>query len=412
MKADILIVDDEKDIRFLIREILEDEGYAVQEAAHSDAAIAAMAKTDFALVILDIWLENSELDGMALLKRIKRDKPQTQVLMVSGHGTVEMAVKAIQLGAYDFLEKPFGSERLLLQVQRALDALKLSHENQSLRRETGMEKMWVGHSADAQAVAKQISKLAQSDSRTLIVGETGAGKSLVARMLAGSAPIRPVSHEELLNFLPTSGVIFIDALEQLNKDGQASLLKQLRSSAPIGRIISAAAPTLDTVVAANAFDRELYDRLAINRIDVPPLRNRREDLQDICAQLFPDTPLSDEALVRLKAYAWPHNVRELRQVLELAQTRARIAKDSGIQASHLSLGTQTTLSADVGFGLPLEMDLREAREAFERAYLQAQMLRHDDNVTAVAKAVGMDRAALHRKLKSLQDATPNDEEAA
>lgn len=411
--AKILVVDDEKDIRFLIREVLSDEGHTVVEAAHSDAALAELNKDSFDLAILDIWLENSDLDGMELLQKLKKDKPSLQVLMVSGHGTVEMAVKAIQLGAYDFLEKPFGSDRLILQVNRALEAVQLTAENKNLRQLTSTGGAWVGKAPASLAVAKTLEKLAGSESRVMVLGEKGTGKNLVARLLANGHALdvwQPNAE------VPESGIALIENAEKLDREAQANLLKQLTSGGKKARLITLALPVLEKLCQTGAFSKDLYERLAVAKIELPPLKKRLEDMAELCAALKPDMHFSLDVFDALKTHIWPGNTRELKLVLDLAALRAQAENRTTLEPHDICLtgasGAATGSVTPNGheFALPLELDLRAAREEFERAYLGAQMRRLDNNVSAVAKQVGMDRAALHRKLKTLEGGTTDTEE--
>ncbi|MBT5266743.1 MAG: sigma-54-dependent Fis family transcriptional regulator [Rhodospirillaceae bacterium] len=453
MAHDILIVDDEADIRLLISGILEDEGYDTRQAANSDEALREIDGRLPSLLVLDIWLHQSELDGMQILDRVSKNHPELPVIMISGHGNIETAVTAIKKGAYDFIEKPFKSDRLLLQVRRAVEAAKLRRENAELRQRHGADEDLVGDSAGVAHIRGAIGKVSPTNSRVLITGPAGAGKEIVARMIhQGSirvggpfvvlncATLNPDRLEselfgterrgdETQRSIGTfeqahKGTMFLDEVADMPLETQGKIVRVLQEQRfrRVGgetevevdvRVIASTNRDLQQEIAAGRFREDLFYRLNVVPVRVPALRDRREDIP-VLARYFllrstqssgmAPRELGDDAVAALQAYDWPGNVRQLRNVIDWLLIMAPGAGADQIKADMLppEIGSiaPVTLKLDRGVEM-MGMPLREAREMFEREYLLAQVNRFGGNISRTARFVGMERSALHRKLKSL-----------
>jgi len=450
MAIDILIVDDENDIRKLIKGILEDEGYATRQANNSTKAYEEVTARVPDLMILDIWLQSSEHDGLEILKNVKKKHPHMPVIMISGHGTIETAVSAIKIGAYDFIEKPFKSDRLLLMIERAMEIFRLKKENEALkgRRDAPIE--MVGVSSSINTVAQAIEKVAAANSRVMFTGDAGSGKGVAARVLHGlsarkegpfmalnCAILMPDSLEEELFGIEDArgtkqgileqahtGTLLLDEVADLPLETQGKILRvlqeqkftRLNGREPVQvdvRIVASTARNLPEAIKNGHFREDLYYRLNVVPIAVPPLRSRREDipaLADHFAKLYskqsgqPARTLSQNAIIALQAYDWPGNVRQLRNVIEWVMIMGGPIKDA---IEKKDLPPEITGEVPTGEGRAAAMQdyltypLREAREAFERDYLDRQLARFGGNISKTAAYVGMERSALHRKLKTL-----------
>ncbi len=454
MATDILIVDDEADIRDLIAGVLSDEGYETRVAADSATALAAVRARRPSMVILDIWLQGSELDGLGILNRLKTEHPDLPVIMISGHGNIETAVAAIKSGAYDFIEKPFKTDRLLVMLERAFEAARLRRENQELKRRMIPESEMIGSSPAINVVRSAIERVARTNSRVLITGPAGSGKEVAARLLhakslradgpfvvvnaATMAPERVES--ELFGIEPAAdpsgkgkvgtfeqahgGTLFIDELADMPIETQAKILRVLldQTFERVGgrtvvevdvRVVSASSRDLNGEIAAGRFRADLFHRLNVVPIHIPPLCDRREDVPELSrffmrssadASGLPGREISDEAMAVLQANEWPGNVRQLRNLVEQLLIMSPGDPATAIKADALpaELGNATPEvlrlpGVEPIMGLPL----REAREVFERQYLVAQIMRFGGNVSRTAAFIGMERSALHRKLKTL-----------
>ncbi len=453
MVSDILIVDDEADIRELVAGILEDEGFGTRTARDSDEALNAINARRPSLVFLDIWLQGSKLDGLQLLSSIKSDHTELPVVMISGHGNIETAVAAIKQGAYDFIEKPFKADRLVLVAERALENLRLRREVKELKQLSPLPTSLIGHSIALNHLRQTIEKVAPTNSRILIIGPSGSGKELAARtihtlshrstgpfVVINAAAITPDRMEMELFGIEQSngsqqskigaleeahtGSLFIDEIADMPRETQSKILRVLveqtfqrvNGSTKVAvdvRIISSTARNLEEEIAAGKFREDLFHRLSVVPIRVPPLAERREDIpelieyfQDQISQAtgLPKRRIGDDALAVLQSHDWPGNVRQLRNNVERLMILAGGDPDAIITAS--------MLPPDVGSMVPnmprgnggehlMGMPLREAREAFEREYLRAQISRFGGNISRTAEFVGMERSALHRKLKAL-----------
>lgn len=453
MAHDILIVDDEADIRMLIAGILEDEGMRTREAADADQALAAVAARRPSLVILDIWLQGSRLDGLQLLDEFKRDHPDLPVVMISGHGTIETAVAALKKGAYDFIEKPFKSDRLLLLVERAVEAARLRRENRELRLRAGGETELIGRSLLVNQLRQSVEKVAPTGSRVLIGGPPGSGKEVIARLIhersrradgpfvaLNCATMQPERLEmELFGTEQAiggagrkvgtfeqahGGTLFLDEVADMPLETQGKIVRVLQEQTfeRVGgstrvevdvRVIASTNHDLTQEIEQGTFRQDLYYRLAVVPLKVPPLRERREDIS-LLARYFlersaissgiPQRTLGEDALAALQGYDWPGNVRQLRNVMDWLLIMAPGDSDTPIRADMLppEIGSAapTVLRWERG-GEIMSLPLRDAREVFEREYLLAQVTRFGGNISRTASFIGMERSALHRKLKSL-----------
>ncbi|MQX37605.1 sigma-54-dependent transcriptional regulator [Roseospira navarrensis] len=455
MSHDILIVDDEADIRMAVAGILEDEGYTCREATDSDSALQLISARRPSLVILDIWLEGSRLDGLELLDVILRETPMMPVLMISGHGTIETAVSAIKKGAYDFIEKPFKTDRLLLMAERAIEAARLKQENAELRIRIGPQSELIGESHSIQQLRGAVAKVAPTGSRVLISGAPGTGKEVVSRMIharsrrsdqpfvvVNCAAMHP-DRMELELFGTESGLdgpgsprkvglfeqanggtLLLDEIADMPLETQGKLVRVLqeqsfehvggtRKVAVDVRVIATSHRDLQSEIQGSRFREDLYYRLAVVPLRVPSMVERRGDIP-VLARYFMETaarsagipprPLGEDAMAALQAYDWPGNVRQLRNVIDwlliMAPGESRDSIRADMLPNEISALTPDTLRLEKSPEI-MTLPLREAREMFERDYLLAQVTRFGGNVSRTAEFVGMERSALHRKLKSL-----------
>ncbi|MGR3491918.1 MAG: nitrogen assimilation response regulator NtrX [Shimia sp.] len=445
--GDILIVDDERDIRELIRDILEDEGFTCRTAGTSDDAMKQIEADPPALCILDIWLKDSKMDGIDILKAVKRDHPGIPVVIISGHGNIEIAVAAIRQGAYDFIEKPFNIDQLLVVIRRAMETSRLRRENVELRRREVTTAEMIGDGAAFKTLKSQLDKVTKSNGRVMLTGPAGAGKEIAARYIhaqsnraggpfitVASAAIEPDQMEEVLFGRESTergieqglleqadgGVIFFDEVADMPLGTQSKILRVLvdQTFKRVGgadkvrvdiRVISSTNRNLVHEIEAERFRQELYHRLNVVPIAVPSLEDRREDIPLLAehfiaefnrSQGLPLREISDDATALMQTMVWPGNVRQLRNVIERVLI---LGKDDG------PITPRDLPSADgapqddkvVLSGSLATLPLREARELFEREYLLTQINRFGGNISRTASFVGMERSALHRKLKSL-----------
>lgn len=452
MSADILIVDDEADIRDLVAGILEDEGHRTRTAPHSDAALEAIQQRRPQLVFLDIWIQGSKLDGLQLLDVIKEQNPDLPVVMISGHGNIETAVSAIKRGAYDFIEKPFKADRLVLVADRALETSRLKREVKDLRSRTPDASRIVGQSATINQLKQNIERVAGTNARIMISGPSGAGKELTARTIHSLSPrangpfivinaamMEPDTVESELFGVEGGdgrtrrigaleeahgGTLYLDEVGDMPKETQGKILRVLvdQNFQRVGgttrvhvdvRIISSTARDLAADISTGRFREDLLHRLSVVPIRVPSLAERRDDIPVLVdyfmdqisgASGLPRRIIGDDAMAILQTHDWPGNIRQLRNNIERLLILAG-GEDDGIVTADL-------LPPDVGSMVPatpngaggeklMSMPLREAREIFEREYLIAQINRFSGNISRTAEFIGMERSALHRKLRSL-----------
>jgi two-component system nitrogen regulation response regulator NtrX len=449
MAQEILIVDDEADIRSIIADTLADEGYDTRMAADADAALAALRARRPSLVLLDIWLEGSRIDGMGVLDAIRAEHPSVPVVMISGHGTIEVAVAAIRKGAYDFLEKPFQTDRLLLVIARAIEAARLRRENEELKFRAGVDCEMVGVSAAVAHINQMIERVAPTNSRVLVTGAAGTGKEVVARLIharslrrdgpfvvLNCATMHPERMEAELFGVDGEqrkvgtleqahgGTMLLDEVADMPLETQAKFLRVLQDQAvhringsePCkvdARVIATTSKDLNALIEQGRFREDLFYRLRVVPIDVPPLRQRREDIPSLARHLMataslraglPPRQLGEDAIAALQAYPWPGNVRQLCNVIDWLLIMTPATETHVVTARQLPpdiVGAEAPLPSLDRAAEIMTMPLREAREAFEREYLMAQIARFGGNISRTAGFIGMERSALHRKLKLL-----------
>ncbi len=446
MKARILIVDDEEDIRSLIQGILEDEGYETVLAANVDEAAREISSSAPDLAILDIWLDGNAEGGMKILGALRKAYSHVPVLMISGHGTIETAVAAIKQGAYDFIEKPFKSERLLLLIDRALETLRLRRENMSLREKTNGPADFVGDSPVISSVRQLISRVAATNSRVLITGEPGTGKDLAARILhrmsrRANAPfvvlncavMRSERFETELfgeeggapGLLEQAhgGTLFLDEVSDMPPEIQGKIVRVLQDqpffrvggTQPVEvdvRIVASSNRNLQLAMEEGRFRQDLFYRLNVVPVAMPPLRDRVQDVPVLaayfstllaCGSGLPEAKFSQGAIAAMQVCDWPGNVRQLRNLVEWVMIMHG-GTEEPIRADQLPPEINATPDDQAGRADgrdPMTLPLREARELFERDYLISQIARFGGNISRTAQFVGMERSALHRKLKLL-----------
>ncbi len=452
MTSDVLIVEDEDDIRAMISGILEDEGYEVREAATSQKALELVKTRKPNLVVLDVWLKGSEMDGIELLDALKGRHSNLPVIVISGHGTVETAVSAIRKGAFDYIVKPFKAEKLIVTATRALENARLRQENEELKGKAVNVDTLVGTSAPIAQLRQKIGRIAATNSRVLITGASGTGKELLARLLHGQSnrsdgPFKAVNaasmvpervEEELFGVDSNgtdrsqktgllerahNGTLYLDEVADMPLETQGKLLRLLveqRFNRVGGeddvqvdvRVITSSSRDLTNEVAIGKFREDLFHRLNVMPLHAPKLSERREDIpalvEHFIGQLaastgLPARKIGDDAMGALQAHDWPGNVRQLRNNVERLLILA-----TGEPTQPITLATLPKEVSVVRSGKDssdndkiIAMPLRDAREHFEREYLQAQIDRFGGNISRTASFVGMERSALHRKLKSL-----------
>ena len=458
MALDVLIIDDEPDIRDLISDILKEEGFHSRSAANSQQAFNMISDKVPNALILDIWLQGSDLDGLGILELIKKRFPLMPVIIISGHGTIETAVSAIKMGAYDYIEKPFTHEKLMIVLKRACEAAKLKRENIDLKAKVVDKTEMVGNSPQLSKLKTEVERASASSGRVLITGQVGTGKELSARLIHKKSKR---SNSPFIVFSPTgltsdkimqelfgepeksdinsayikrhsvleaanNGTLFIDEIADIPLAAQTRFLKFIQdqvyekpgSNKPVQldiRIIAATSKELEQLIVQGKFREDLYHRLKVMFIKVPKLSERKEDVpllvEYFVKQLakfsgLKEREFSDEAIAALQAYNWPGNIRQLRNVIEwtLIMNPTTSSFNSAIKAEMLP---QEITNNGITISKPetnldmMSMPLREAREVFERQYLTAQMSRFNNNISKTSAFVGMERSALHRKLKLL-----------
>ena len=459
MALEVLVVDDEADIRDLVSGVLEDEGYSVRSAADSTAALDAIDDRRPSLVLLDVWLQGSKLDGLQLLEQIKKRDPTLPVLMISGHGNLDTAVAAIREGAVDFIEKPFKADRLLHLVGRATETDRLRREVANLRTQVGPDDQLDGTSVAINTVRATLKRVAPTGSRVMITGPAGVGKEIAARMIhnwspRASAPFTVLSaammspervEEELFGSEQQGvsrpglleqahgGTIFLDEIADMPATTQAKILRVLtdQSYTRVGgqrpvkvdvRVLSATSRNLADEISAGRFREDLYYRLNVVPVRIPPLRERREDIPELvnhflarfAAERRIQTPeLSKEAIAALQAHDWPGNVRQLRNIIERTLILTPGDRVGCIEVDLLPpeiIDSQGSAGLGGASTAIMGSPLREARESFEREYLKIQIRRFSGNISRTASFIGMERSALHRKLKALGLGDKRDEE--
>ncbi len=450
MALDVLVVDDEADIRDLVRGVLEDEGYSVRTAADSNGTLEAVEERRPSMVLLDVWLQGSRLDGLQLLQEIKRRDSTIPVLMISGHGNLDTAVAAVRAGAIDFIEKPFEAERLIYLVNRATETERLRRENETLRQQVGQEDQLQGSSVAINTVRATLKRVAPTGSRVLISGPAGVGKEIAARMIhqwsprakarfivLSAAMMSPDRVEEELFGSEGDGLVrpgllehahggtlFLDEIADMPMPTQAKILRVLTDQSyhrvggqrPVRvdvRVLSANSRHLQDEIGAGRFREDLYYRLNVVPVRVPALRERREDIPELVSHFLArfaaerrvaSPRISEEAMAALQAHDWPGNIRQLRNVIERTMILTPGDRLQCIEVDMLPGEILDNRGASSRSGATLTImgsPLREARESFEREYLRIQIRRFSGNISRTASFIGMERSALHRKLKAL-----------
>ena len=451
MALDILIVDDEADIRELVAGVLGDEGFETRTAAHAEGALAALAERRPSLVILDVWLQGSSMDGIELLDAMKARDPTLPIVVISGHGNLDTAVAAIKRGAYDYIEKPFQAEPLLLVVRRATETERLRREYEALKERVGVDIELTGTSPQINQVRATLKRVAATGSRVLISGPAGSGKEVAARLLhqwspridapfvvVSAARMTPERVEEALFGVEEGGenvraglleqahggTLFLDDVADMPMTTQAKILRVLTEQVfqRVGgarwvrvdvRVISATSRDLAAEIAAGRFREDLYYRLNVVPVRLPPLSERREDVAELARYFLaryaaergmPTPDLSEDAVAALQTYDWPGNVRQLRNVIErtmiMAPSTSMATLEIDMLPSEVTAEPSRLMPGQAARSI-MGTPLREAREAFEREYLRAQIRRFSGNISRTAAFIGMERSALHRKLKAL-----------
>ena len=450
--GNILIVDDEKDIRQLISDILKDEGYSTKLAANSTECINEINSSPPDLLILDIWLKDSHMDGIDILKVTQRDNPEIPVVIISGHGNIEIAVAAIKQGAYDFIEKPFNTDQLLVVINRAMEVSKLRRENSVLKIQDITRSEMIGKSTGFKNLKNNLDKLTKSNGRVLLTGPAGSGKEVAARYIHANssrrdfpfisincASIESNRMEEVLFGsqhqgsevepglleMAHGGVVYFDEIADMPLGTQSKILRVLVEQQFIRlsgsdtvrvdlRVVSSTAKNLKILITEGKFREELYHRLNVVPIEVPSLESRRDDIPELASFFLQelhhkhglsDRKFSEDSLTFLQSMEWPGNIRQLRNYIERILILG--PEDNFISINELR-GSNPTLqdeNIETVINNVVSLPLREARELFERDYLLTQINRFGGNISRTASFVGMERSALHRKLKSLDITT-------
>ena len=449
MLKEILVIDDNPDIRSLVSNILKDQNFEVRTAANYDQAVFEIDKKLPDLAIIDIKLDKGDKDGIDLLKLVNKKNKLIPVIMISGHATVQIAVEAIRLGAYEFIEKPFSKEKILNYVNRAIESFNLKVEKNIIENKLFHSFDLVGESSLMIRVKKIIEKLSSSDSRVLISGPTGSGKELVARkihkyssrskepfIIINAALLKEKTYEKELFGeeledgsisygaleRANNGTLLIDEVSEIPYETQANVLrvlidqkfKRVNGSKNINvniRLISSTSKNLGELVAINQFREDLFHRLNVMPIELSPLSSRTEDipllidyfknkLSEINGVHVPKIDIKND---NLYTYSWPGNVRELRNLVERITILSSNESTENInKLVNDILNSSSKLNSDKDiFEKSFEAPLKEARENFEKEYLLKQLKKHHGNISKTADFIGMERSALHRKLKSL-----------
>ncbi len=441
----VLVVDDEKDITDLVSDILIDEGFHCITAQNSDDALKAIEKNTITIVLLDIWLQGSNLDGLGILEVIKKKYPYIPVIMISGHGTIETAVNSIKIGAYDYIEKPFNSDKLSITIKRACESIKLKRENTELKKKIAKKVELTGQSKAIEHLRSLIDKIAPTSSKIMIQGEAGSGRELVAKLIHRKSPRRHNTFVKLntsilssskvsaelfgvdkndfgLIELANKGTLFINEVGDLPLYVQHKILTVIKEQDPDSnvdannrdiRIIASTSKDLKKEIKEGNFLQDLYYRLNAISVKVPSLNERLEDIVDLCYHFMkhfeksanlPSKKIDSKVIEILMQYDWPGNVRQLKNLIEWLLINAKVFSTSIITTDMLPQHIFEKNKSSSLFDFDTEimsMPLRQAREIFERKYLSAQMAKFNNNISKTSLFVGMERSALHRKLKLL-----------
>jgi two-component system, NtrC family, nitrogen regulation response regulator NtrX len=446
----VLIIDDESGIRQSLKGVLEDEGYQAAEAESGEAGLELLNQRAFDVILLDIWLPGR--DGLEVLQRIREMENAPEVIMISGHGTIETAVRATKLGAYDFLEKPLSIDKTLILVKNAIEAQRLRQENRELKRQLTPKSVIVGESVPMKALRQQIQLMAPTTGRVLIYGESGTGKELVAHAIhaqslrkdemfvevnCAAIPEDLIESElfgQVQGAFPAAktdkegkfqrahgGTLFLDEVGDMSLKTQAKVLRTLEEQrfTPVGseepitvdaRIIASTNKDLEEEISRGNFREDLFYRLNVIPFSVPPLRERQEDiplLARYCLKEFSATygrrprEITDDAIETLMRYSWPGNVRELRNVIE----RIVIMNPTTMRFERKHLPPLVHRDGSRRFGTTEFSTLHQARAAYERDYILKKLDENHGNISRTAEVLGLERSHLYRKMKTLGIAT-------
>ena len=436
----ILIIDDEIDICKLISGVLEDEGYQTYNAQNSDSAISIISEDNIDLIILDVWLEGSKLDGIELLQEIHSRRPEIPIIIISGHGNIDTAVTAIKIGAYDYLEKPFKTERLMHTIKRASETYNLRQEITNIRNKSNYAIDYIGESNTVIQLNQSIDRLSDVKSRILITGGSGVGKELVARLIHNKSirskflftrlNARNINADEFQDKLCAAesrndtsfinelngGTLFINEISELSAEAQQILLNLINNKYKIEsldfRVVASTSKDLKSYVSLGLFLDDLFNRISIEQIHIPSLIDRKEDIPPLVRYFIEDyastTELShslsitDDALAILQSYSWPGNIKELRNCIERAILQLNSENEYSITASHIPIEIRdNNPNITNNNGVLISYNMRDARDLFERNYIVTQLARFNGNISKTSEFIGMERTALHRKLKYL-----------
>ena len=436
----ILIIDDEIDICKLISGVLEDEGYQTYNAQNSDSAISIISEDNIDLIILDVWLEGSKLDGIELLQEIHSRRPEIPIIIISGHGNIDTAVTAIKIGAYDYLEKPFKTERLMHTIKRASETYNLRQEITNIRNKSNYAIDYIGESNTVIQLNQSIDRLSDVKSRILITGGSGVGKELVARLIHNKSSrskflftrlnARNINADEFQDKLcgtelrnDTSfinelngGTLFINEISELSAEAQQILLNLINNKYKIEsldfRVVASTSKDLKSYVSLGLFLDDLFNRISIEQIHIPSLIDRKEDIPPLVRYFIEDyastteishnLSITDDALAILQSYSWPGNIKELRNCIERAILQLNSENEYSITASHIPIEIRdNNPNITNNNGVLISYNMRDARDLFERNYIVTQLARFNGNISKTSEFIGMERTALHRKLKYL-----------
>ena len=436
----ILIIDDEIDICKLISGVLEDEGYQTYNAQNSDSAISIISEDNIDLIILDVWLEGSKLDGIELLQEIHSSRPEIPIIIISGHGNIDTAVTAIKIGAYDYLEKPFKTERLMHTIKRASETYNLRQEITNIRNKSNYAIDYIGESNTVIQLNQSIDRLSDVKSRILITGGSGVGKELVARLIHNKSirskflftrlNARNINADEFQDKLCAAesrndtsfinelngGTLFINEISELSAEAQQILLNLINNKYKIEsldfRVVASTSKDLKSYVSLGLFLDDLFNRISIEQIHIPSLIDRKEDIPPLVRYFIEDyastTELShslsitDDALAILQSYSWPGNIKELRNCIERAILQLNSENEYSITASHIPIEIRdNNPNITNNNEVLISYNMRDARDLFERNYIVTQLARFNGNISKTSEFIGMERTALHRKLKYL-----------
>ncbi len=436
----ILIIDDEIDICKLISGVLEDEGYQTYNAQNSDSAISIISEDNIDLIILDVWLEGSKLDGIELLQEIHSRRPEIPIIIISGHGNIDTAVTAIKIGAYDYLEKPFKTERLMHTIKRASETYNLRQEITNIRNKSNYAIDYVGESNTVIQLNQSIDRLSDVKSRILITGGSGVGKELVARLIHNKSirskflftrlNARNINADEFQDKLCAAesrndtsfinelngGTLFINEISELSAEAQQILLNLINNKYKIEsldfRVVASTSKDLKSYVSLGLFLDDLFNRISIEQIHIPSLIDRKEDIPPLVRYFIEDyastteishnLSITDDALAILQSYSWPGNIKELRNCIERAILQLNSENEYSITASHIPIEIRdNNPNITNNNEVLISYNMRDARDLFERNYIVTQLARFNGNISKTSEFIGMERTALHRKLKYL-----------